>query len=325
MMNPTTHSIRSTHQVLLGAIAFATMATVAATAQDASESAKTGTPTHVLRQQEPTGTYTSTGRILGAKIKLSPDAEAKAAAARKGEKAEPPTATATEWLIDVHDGTLQYAVVSIGGFLGMGDKTMLVPAGDLQWNQATEQFQLDWTPQQLEARTPFDLSKASETGLDGAAKAAISASKGGEPATKDGVGTADASTKTSTIVGTQFLTVTNRLCKASDLSALPVRSSNEEFGKVADLIIDRGQRRVVLAVVNHGTTLGMGGTSYLVPFAKLTPCAKSGEAVGNPTLLLAATTTTDQLSKSVVYEQPKNGVVDPAAAKQALSKTTARD
>lgn len=319
MLNPTTLSIRSTHHVLLGAIVFATIATVAATAQDTSDTTKNSTPVHVLRQQEPTGTYTSTDRIIGAKIKLVADADAKAAAARKGEKAELPTATATEWLIDVHDGAVHYAVVSIGGFLGMGDKTVLVPVRDLNWNQATEQFQLDWTLQQLEARTPFDLNKACASGLDGAALVA------GQPAEKDAVVVAEASTKPSKVAGTQHMLATNRLCKASTMSALPVHSSSEEFGKVSDLIVDRGQHRVVLVVVNHGSTMGMGGTQYLVPFAKLTPCAKSGEAGRDPSMLCAATTTTDELSKSVVYLLPKNGVVDPAAAKQALSKSNVRD
>lgn len=320
-MNAITHTIRSTHHALLGAAVFASLATVAVTAQDSPAPAKPTMPEHAS-QQEPTGTYTSTSRILGAKIKLSPDAEAKAAAARKGEKADPPTATATEWLIDAHDGAVKYAVVSIGGFLGMGDKTVLVPVGDLRWNQATEQFQLDWTQQQLEARTPFDLSKASTTGLDSAAKAAVAMSPGGERAQ---AGTVEAASKVGKVAGTQFLTANSRLCKATELAALPVHTGTEEFGKVQDLIIDRGQHRVVLAVVRHGSTLGMGGTSYLVPFTTLTPCTKSGDEGRDPALFCAATLTTEQLSKGVVYEQPKNGVIDPAVAKQALAKAASRE
>jgi hypothetical protein len=304
-MNACTYTFRATHRALLSTAVIASLATIAVTAQE-PQPGMASSP------------YTSTDQLVGAKLQLSPDAEALREAAREGEKAEGPTATATDWLVDGNDGSVQYAVVSLGGFLGIGDKTVLIPAGDLKWNQSAAKFQLDWTADQLKARTPFDLGKACEAGLDASCKAAASTAKGADMPRTDKGSTEASGKRNAALQNAQFTAPTDRLCKASALSALPVHAGSEQFGKVSDLIVDRRQHRVVLAVVDHGTTLGMGGTSYLVPYTKLTPCVKSGDQANEPTMLCAATSTKDELTKCVVYEQPKVGVVDPAAAKKAL-------
>jgi len=321
-MNAYTYTLHATQRALLAAATIASLATIGLTAQDPQAGSKPVTkPGQNQAQDAASGSYTSTDHIVGAKVTLSADAEALREAAREGEKAERPTAKATEWLIDGHDGSVRYAVVSLGGFLGIGDKVVLVPAGDLRWNQSAQEFQLDWTAEQLKTRTPFDLAKACEQGLDASCMAAAATAPQDADMPRADKDVAEATAKRSAALATANLVLPkSRLCKASELSALPVHAGSEEFGKVSDLIIDRGQRRVVLAVVDHGTTLGMGGTSYLVPFDRLSPCTKSGADANQPTMLCAATSTKDELRKCVVYEQPKDGVVDPAAAKQALSK-----
>lgn len=309
-MNASTHPIHS----LLRAAAVASIASLAVLAQEPKDR---GTMPDRTQDHTMAPAYTSTDRLVGAKVALAPSAEEKVEADRKGEKPDAPTGTAIEWLVDAHDGAVQYAVISTGGLLGIGDRTVLVPASDLRWNQAKEQFQLHMTPQQLEARTPFDLDKACETGLDAAAKTA------GGPL-KNERGTTEASAKpVGKVQDTSFVAANCRLCKASELSTLPVHAGNDEFGKVSDLIVDRGQHQIVLAVVDHGTTLGMGGTAYLVPFDKLTPCSKNGDA-GELDLLCVPGSTKEELKKSVVYEKPQDGVVDPSAAKQALASATRR-
>lgn len=295
--------------------------------------------------------YTSVDQLVGATVTLSPSIEARREAAREGEAADRPSATASEWLVDCNDGAVKYAVVSVGGFLGIGDKTVLVPAGDLRWDAAKESFELGWTKEQLEQRTPFDLDAAMKAGIDDAAKRAAPPTGGmhgetGRPDDRTGEGrpgegmdgrkdeddvhardaagkaegrVADASARPgSKIVGTEFVRSACRLCKASELAALPVHAGGETFGSVDDLIVDRNRHTVVLAVVDHGATLGVGGTARLVPFDRLTPCAK-GDSTNELAALCAVDATKDELARSVVYEPKGDSVIDKAAIERALS------
>lgn len=301
--------------------------------------------------------YTSVDKLVGATVTLSPSIEAQREAAREGENADRPTATASEWLVDCTDGGVKYAVVSVGGFLGIGDKTVLVPARDLRWDAAKQSFELGWTKEQLEQRTPFDLDEAMKAGIDDAAKKAAPTTGGmhgeagrrddradggrmGEGRTADGMDeddmhkddvhardaagkaegrTVDASARPgSKIVGTEFVRTACRLCKASELASLPVHAGGEKFGSVDDLIVDRNRHTVVLAVVDHGATLGVGGTARLVPFDRLTPCAK-GDSTNEVSALCAVDATSDELARSVVYEPKGDSEIDKAAIERALS------
>jgi sporulation protein YlmC with PRC-barrel domain len=48
-----------------------------------------------------------------------------------------------ELVIDTDGGTIRYAVLSFGGFLGIGDKLFAVPWKSLQYSDAEQQFILD--------------------------------------------------------------------------------------------------------------------------------------------------------------------------------------
>ena len=99
---------------------------------------------------------------------------------------------------------------------------------------------------------------------------------------------------------------------------MPVYAGPAEWGTVQDLIVDRKQQRVVLAIVNHGSTLGAGGDDYLLAYPTLKMGLNKEEK-----LLCAEKATATTLESCVKFEAPKNGVVDPAAAKKALAKTDA--
>lgn len=293
------------------ATALATLLTISLSAQQKqgeNDEGKSKEPAS-LKVERTGPDYTSTSRILGADVFLAASAEAVEEARKNGKTAEPGKASVTDWLVRSSDGTLDYAVVSVGGLFGIGDKTVLVPTADLKWNNSMERFTLGWTKAELEARPVFDLAQATAAGIDNACAAAL---PNKALAVKKPV---DASvTPTTTIPGTTFLRPTSELCRASAIVSLPVYAGAEEFGKISDLIIDRKQHKIVLAVVSHDTTLGLGGTNYLVPLVDLKMCAKEGGAM----LLCATMKSGKQLESSVVFEKPKNGVVDPAAASKAL-------
>ena len=59
-------------------------------------------------------------------------------------------------MIDVKKGRLAYAVLSFGGFLGMGDKLFAIPWGALAVDTSEEQFILDIDRKVLEGAPGFD-------------------------------------------------------------------------------------------------------------------------------------------------------------------------
>lgn len=61
-----------------------------------------------------------------------------------------------EIMLDIYDGSIAYAVLSFGGFLGMGDKLFAVPWNALKLVQDEEYFLLDVDKQVLEDAPGFD-------------------------------------------------------------------------------------------------------------------------------------------------------------------------
>src|SRR5689334_21592500 len=61
-----------------------------------------------------------------------------------------------ELMIDIQSGCIAYAVLSFGGFLGMGNKLFAVPWRALQVNSADKEFLLDVDRQTLEHAPGFD-------------------------------------------------------------------------------------------------------------------------------------------------------------------------
>lgn len=59
-------------------------------------------------------------------------------------------------MIDVNDGSINYAVLSYGGFLGMGDKLFAVPWSALTVAAGEERLVLDIEEQRLKDAPGFD-------------------------------------------------------------------------------------------------------------------------------------------------------------------------
>ena len=64
-----------------------------------------------------------------------------------------------EIMIDVRSGQVSYAVLSFGGFLGMGDKLFAVPWAALKLDTENKRFVLDVNKERLESAPGFDKSK----------------------------------------------------------------------------------------------------------------------------------------------------------------------
>ena len=61
-----------------------------------------------------------------------------------------------ELMIGVEDGRVTYAVLSFGGFLGMGDKLFAIPWSRLRLDAAEHRFVLDLSREVLEKAPGFD-------------------------------------------------------------------------------------------------------------------------------------------------------------------------
>ena len=59
-------------------------------------------------------------------------------------------------MIDVETGRIAYAVLSFGGFLGLGDKLFAIPWSSLRLDEDQKRFILDVDKQTLESAPGFD-------------------------------------------------------------------------------------------------------------------------------------------------------------------------
>jgi hypothetical protein len=64
--------------------------------------------------------------------------------------------TIKELMIDMSSGMINYAVLSYGGFLGMGDRLFAVPWRALTLDTANKRFMLSATREQLKNAPGFD-------------------------------------------------------------------------------------------------------------------------------------------------------------------------
>ncbi|HLU38709.1 MAG TPA: PRC-barrel domain-containing protein [Planctomycetota bacterium] len=283
---------------------------------------------------------------LGAKVAFQPGAEAKReATADNKESARRPTGEIKEFLVETSTGKLEGAVVAFGGVLGLGDKTVALPASLMTWNPTDRRFDLAATEDQLKSLPAFDLNEARKRGLDTeiavirsgwanldlaadhskhANEASGTERKGGdvvraiEGAARETAraGDPDAdvqkAAQDATVAGTKFVKVQTRFVCASDLDDYPVYALNEKFGKVENCVLDQDKRQIAYCIVQHGGALGIGGTEYLVPFRALALC-RDGDAQ-----IWCIHRTTDQLKNDAVkYEKPKEGVLEPDVARRA--------
>ncbi len=61
-----------------------------------------------------------------------------------------------ELMLDIEKGTVCYAVLSFGGFLGMGEKLFAVPWNALEIDTINKRFLLDTTEERLKNAPGFD-------------------------------------------------------------------------------------------------------------------------------------------------------------------------
>ena len=61
-----------------------------------------------------------------------------------------------DFMLSVHDGNVEYAVLSFGGFLGVGDKLFAVPMRALSLDKKNKRFVLNVPKEKLKDAPGFD-------------------------------------------------------------------------------------------------------------------------------------------------------------------------
>ncbi|HWQ48794.1 MAG TPA: PRC-barrel domain-containing protein [Methanosarcina sp.] len=200
-----------------------------------------------------------------------------------------------ELMIDLRDGRLAFAVLSFGGFLGLGDKLFAIPWQALRLKLHDHAFVLDVPKDLLEKAEGFDkdnwpitsrewLSTVYgyygyqpywQTGVAG--QTGIST---GMPARRESERMARMETERRT--GMPGETESERMAHMGSTSAdrnnpdflsagtlkgdKVVNTAGEDIGKIEEFMIDLQDGKVGYVVISHGGLLGLGNKLFAVPW-----------------------------------------------------------
>jgi hypothetical protein len=175
--------------------------------------------------------------VLGAKVRLDP--------APESEEEGPRTGTLGE-LVLTRDGLVEWAAIEVGGVLGIGARTVLVPMDRLR-SQETEDragFALGMTEEELRSLPVYEVvDPGQEEQLRAALRPAEAAFELDRPEGEE----------------------PPRRLVAGTLLSLDLHAADGVFGQVSDAAFDPRTRRVDALIVARGGTLGLGGEEYLIP------------------------------------------------------------
>ena len=204
--------------------------------------------------------------------------------------------------VDVESGRVVQIILSIGGFIGIGDTLTAVPPGALHHDVAQKVLHLDADKEKLKAAPKFEMSRWAEC-CDSEHLSQVYRHYGEEPAfkfihkgdatldglrnpdgqvNKDGQRNTDEQRRRDAQRNTegnwdkdhlssheQFMIPISRLSKlqrASKLMGTSVKNlQNDKIGQVDNLLIDMASGRVVAVIVSSGGFLGLGDELSAIP------------------------------------------------------------
>jgi len=178
-----------------------------------------------------------------------------------------------ELMIDVDDGRIAYAVLSFGGFLGMGDKLFAIPWQSLRLRLHEHAFLLDVPKETLENAEGFDKDNWPVTTREWLST--TYSYYGYQPYWQTGVaeqaemqGRAEAErvsrSRASDRDNPQFLS-------ADSINGdKVVNTDGDHIGKIDELMIDLQDGKIAYTVVSHGGILGIGTKLFAIPWQALT-------------------------------------------------------
>jgi sporulation protein YlmC with PRC-barrel domain len=247
--------------------------------------------------------------VLGAKVRLKAKPEDRAEAAAEGKVAKGPNGSVDDLIVDCKSGQATWAVVSVGGLLGIGDKEVAVPAAALLPTGPRDKpmFELDATEAELKSLPAFDKKAMEKTGLDVSLQNAEASWKKIRPdarvrAPVDASGRrnpVDATHKEGAVVNATGAVLGSRI------KGMKVRCSDgkeaKSFGEIDSVAIDRNTHTISYVVIGKGGVLGIGETDYLVPWGATNIITVEQK----PVVTVAKSST--EVENATKYQKPKEG------------------
>ena len=154
-----------------------------------------------------------------------------------------------ELAVDLESGRVVQAIVSVGGFLGLGDRLVAVPPSALHFDTAMKVIHLDADKEKLKASPNFEMSKWEEYS---------GTNRLGEVYHHYGQQPYFAASPETGRPG--------HVMRATKLIGWPVRNLHDEkLGKVDNLMVDLMGNRLVAVILSSGGFLGLGDELSAVP------------------------------------------------------------
>jgi len=212
------------------------------------------------------------------------------------------------------DGGTRVALIDVGGFLGIGEKTVAVPFDELHFTQAENgvdskvtvamsQDQLEqmptYKPVDRLAQAPMNNTEGDNMAADNMAETetpAMAPATGDQPAPADQMAANPNQITTSAIPDT-MPTFDAQEVSASELIGTRVYGNDDaDLGEVSDVVFDPSGK-IDAVVVDVGGFLGIGEKPVALDFKTLNIRVDEG---GN--LIVVASATKDQLDQAPTYE-----------------------
>jgi sporulation protein YlmC with PRC-barrel domain len=149
-------------------------------------------------------------------------------------------------LVLSHNEKISYAIVSVGGILGVGKKLVAIPFHDLNINKAEEKVVINLTEKQLEEIPEFKFEYIGDRQYQTDERPATSSAD-----SKYNIAKIDYDINAKELFGMNV-----------------VDPSGKKLGELKDLLLSKNEK-VIHAIVSIGGVLGMGEKLVAVPFHSL--------------------------------------------------------
>jgi len=206
------------------------------------------------------------------------------------------------------EGNTRVALIDVGGFLGIGEKTVAIPFTDLKFAKAADadanaapQVNVAMTKEQLTSLPEFDKSTLDTTAAATVTTAPATTEQPAGTTADNTMAAAPATTDTTAqpaVTGSiDAATPVSQDISANQLMGAEVYGTdNSDIGEVNDIVFDmKGDIKAI--VVDVGGFLGIGEKPVALTFANLS--VRKDE---NGKLLVTANATKDQLDKAQAYQ-----------------------
>lgn len=184
---------------------------------------------------------------------------------RQGEE----IGTVSDLIVDVRTGKAQFAIVSFGGFLGIGSDSVAVPLKAMSWERGNERFVLPTTPERLKSAPDFDSEnwdQLSDRNWLERTRQVFGDLPDMDDRADERYRDENRRPADQRAQGNRF----DRYMLASTLAdATIIGNDGEEFGSISDVVIDRNSGHVGFVTFETGGVLGIGSETRIAPWEAL--------------------------------------------------------